>query len=86
MASLDTISISYSGKDYIAAVIPDVSKSGNKSIIIGYHSLGVVLYDDRGYVNEMAREIDEQIYAFVDDEIFALILEEFIGRKKILLD
>ena len=87
MASLDTISISYSGKDYIAAVIPDVSKRGNKSIIIGSHSLGVVLYDDdRGYVNEMAREIDEQIYAFVDDELFALSLEEFIGRKKILLD
>lgn len=87
MASLDTISISYSGKDYTAAVIPDVFMSGNISIIIGAHSLGVALYDDdRGYVNEMAREIDEQIYAFVDDELFALSLEEFIGRIKILLD
>lgn len=87
MASLDTISISYKGKGYTAAVIPDVFTSGNQSVLIGSHSLGVALYDDdKGYIDEMAREIDEQIYAFVDDELFALSLEEYIVRIKELLD
>lgn len=87
MASLETISISYNGKDYTAAVIPDVFTSGDQSLLIGSHSLGVALYDDdRGYVGDTAREIDEQIYAFVDDELFALRLEEFIERIKVLLD
>ena len=87
MASLDTISIPYKGKDYTVAVIPDVFTSGNQSILIGSHSLGAALYDDgSGYVDDMAREIDEQIYAFVDDELFALRLEEFIVRIKVHLD
>ena len=87
MASLETISISYNGKDYTAAVIPDVFTSGDQSLLIGSNSLGVALYDDdRGYVGDTAREIDEQIYAFVDDELFALRLEEFIERIKVLLD
>lgn len=87
MPSLETISISYNGKDYTAAVIPDVFTSGNQSLLIGSHSLGVALYDDdRGYVGDTAREIDEQIYAFVDDELFALRSEEFIVRIKALLD
>ena len=87
MASLDTISISYKGKYYSVAVIPDVFTSGYQSVLIGSHSLGVDLYDDdRGYFDEMAREIDERIYAFVDDKLFALNLEEFISRIKVLLD
>jgi len=87
MASLETISISYKGKDYTAAVIPDVFTSGNQNIIIGSHSLGVALYDgDRGYVDEMAREIDERIYAFSDDKLFVLCLEEFIAKIKVFLD
>ena len=87
MASLETISISYKGKDYTAAVIPDVFTSGNQNVLIGSHSLGVALYDDgKGYVDGEAREIDERIYAFVDDGLFALCLEEFIARVKALLD
>lgn len=87
MANLDTISISYKGKDYTAAVIPDIFTSGNQSVLIGSHSLGVALYDDdKGYIDGEAREIDERIYAFVDDELFALCLEEFIARIKVLLD
>ena len=87
MANLDTISISYKGKDYTAAVIPDVFTSGNQSVLIGSRSLGVALYDDgKGYVDGEAREIDEWIYAFVDDELFALCLEEFIARIKVFLD
>lgn len=87
MANLDAISISYRGKDYTAAVIPDVFTSVYQSVLIGSHSLGAALYDDdRGYVDDTAREIDENIYAFVDDELFALRLEEFIVRIKELLD
>lgn len=87
MANLDAILISYRGKDYTAAVIPDVFTSVYQSVLIGSHSLGAALYDDdRGYVDDTAREIDEKIYAFVDDELFALRLEEFIVRIKELLD
>ncbi len=46
MGILDTISISYSGKDYTAAVIPDVFTSGNRHVLIGTHSLETALYDD----------------------------------------
>lgn len=87
MADLETISISYKGKNYSAAVVPDVFTSGNQSILIGSHSLGTALYDnDRGYDDEIAKDIDEQIYAFVDDKLFGLSLEEFIQRIKLFLD
>ena len=87
MASLDTISISYRGKEYSAAFIPNVFTSDNQMILIGSHSLNVALYDDdKGYVDEEAREIDEQIYAFIDDDFFSLSLEKFIENAKSLLD
>lgn len=87
MASLDPISISYKGKDYSAAFIPDVFMSGNQCVLIGSHSLEVALFDDdTGYTDEIARIIDEQIYAFVDDELFALCLEDFIVNVKAFLD
>ena len=87
MASLDTISISYRGKEYSAAFIPNVFTSDNQMILIGSHSLNIALYDDdRGYVDEEAREIDEQVYAFIDDDFFSLCLEKFIEKAKALLD
>lgn len=87
MASLNTISISYRGKEYSAAIIPNVFTSDNQMILIGSHSLNVALYDDdKGYVDEEAREIDEQIYAFIDDDFFSLSLEKFIENVKALLD
>ena len=87
MASLDTISISYRGKEYSAAFIPNVFTSDNQMILIGSHSLNIALYDDdRGYVDEEAREIDEQVYAFIDDDFFSLSLEKFIEKAKALLD
>jgi hypothetical protein len=87
MANLGTISILYKGKEYSAAFIPNVFTSENQIILIGSHSLNVALYDvDKGYVEEEAREIDEQIYAFIDDNFFSLSLEEFIENAKALLD
>ena len=87
MVSLDTISISYRGKEYSAVFIPNVFTSDNQMILIGSHSLNVALYDDdKGYVDEEAREIDEQIYAYIDDDFFSLSLEKFIENAKALLD
>lgn len=87
MATLDTISISYKGKAYPATFIPDVFTSDNQKLLIGSHSLNVALYDeDKGYIDDEAREIDEQIYAFVDEAYFSLSLEKFIESVKVLLD
>lgn len=87
MTNLDTIPISYKGKAYLAAFIPDIFTSDNHKLLIGSHSLNVALYDDeKGYVDEEAREIDEQIYAFIDDEFYSLSLEEFIEKVKMFLD
>ena len=87
MASLDTILISYKDKEFLAAFIPDVFTGDNRKLLVGSHSLNVALYNDnKGYVDEEARDIDEQIYAFVDDEFFPLSLERFIEKVKTLLD
>ena len=87
MASLDTISISYRGKEYSAAFIPNIFTSDNQMILIGSHSLNVALYDDeKGYVGEEAKEIDEEIYAFIDDNFFFLSFEKFIEKAKASLD
>ena len=87
MANLGTISILYRGKEYSAAFIPNVFNTGNQTILIGSYSLNIALYnDDKGYVDEEAREIDEQIYAFIDDNFFSLSLEEFIENAKASLD
>ncbi len=87
MASLDTILISYKGKEFPAAYIPDVFTGDNREILIGSHSLNIALYDDdNGYDDEEAREIDERIYTFVDDEFFSLSFEQFIDNAKVLLD
>ena len=54
MASLDTISISYRGKEYSAAIIPNVFTSDNQTILIGSHSLNVAIHDDdKGYVDDI---------------------------------
>ncbi len=87
MASLDTIIISYRGNDFSTAIIPDVFNCDNQKILIGSHSLNAALYDDeKGYADEEARAIDEQLYAYIDDEYFSLGLEKFIENVKILLD
>ena len=86
MACLDTFSISFKGKECLAAYIPDVLNGDNRELLIGSHSLNVALYDDdKGYVDKEAKEIDEQIYAFIDDEFFFLSLEKFIEKVKVFL-
>ena len=87
MASLNTISLSYKGKDYPVVIIPGFFTSVNQRLLVGSHSLEVGLYDDdNGYVDEEAKEIDEQIYVFVDDNLFVLSSDKFIDIVKALLD
>ena len=87
MDCLDTISILYKGKSFPATFIPDVFTGDNQRLLIGSHSLDVALYDDdKGYADDEARVIDEQIYAFVNDDFFSLSLGDFIDTVKALLD
>ena len=87
MTSLDIIIISYKEKAFHAAFIPDIFTSEDQKLLIGSHSLNLALYDDdKGYIDEEAKIIDEQIYAFIDDEYFSLSSEEFIEKVKLFLD
>ena len=87
MARLDTISISFEGKDFSVAKIPNIFSDCNQRILIGPHSLNEALYNnDRGYVNGIACRIDEQIYAYLDDEFFSLSSERFLEKVKLYLD
>jgi hypothetical protein len=42
--------------------------------------------EDGAYTSELARGIDECIYAFIDDDFFNLSEEEFIEKVKKHLD
>ena len=87
MAKLDTVSVSYQGKDYMIARIPDVFTNTRNNIFIGPHSLSHALYDNHiGYADEDARSIDEQIYAYVDDIYFGLSHHDFMHKIQCLLD
>lgn len=87
MTKLNTISISCGGKDFFAALVPNIFLDGNQSILIGPNSLNKAIYDENnGYVDETARRIDEQIYAYIDDDYFSLSLEGFLEKVKFYLD
>lgn len=87
MNKIETISFIFEGKDYSVAIIPDVLAGTNQNILIGSHSLNIALYhEDKGYVNDDAKQIDEQIYAYVEDEYFSLPYESFLEQVKKWLD
>ena len=87
MKRLDIITYSFLGKEYKAANIPDVILWSNNRLLIGQQSLNLALYnDDNGYVEDMAKTIDEQIYAYIEDEYFTLNYDEFIEKVKMYLD
>ncbi len=55
--------------------------------MIGSHSLNIALYDDKnGYQDSTAEAIDEQIYAYLDDQYFSLDDNDFLSKVKELLD
>lgn len=87
MAKLDTVSFSFRGKDYLVASIPDIFLGGSKDVLIGPLSLNEALYDDdTGYVDERARYIDEQIYAYIDDDYLSLDIDIFLEKVQLYLD
>ena len=79
--------IIYDGKEYLVADIPDVINGSESRLLIGSHSLNIALYDDeRGYQDKTAEKIDEQIYAYLDDQYFSLDDNDFLSNVKDLLD
>lgn len=79
--------IAYDGKEYLVADIPDVITGSESRLLIGSHSLNVALYDDeKGYQDITAETIDEQIYAYLDDQYFSLGDNAFLSKVKDLLD
>lgn len=87
MARLDIIIHKYNGKNFQVTKIPDVFTHTERTLLIGSHSLGSAIYNDEiGYPDEKARCIDEQIYAYVDDEWFGYDFESFISHVLDCLD
>lgn len=88
MAKLATYNYSYQGKDYKVAEVPDVfSLDNNRTIKIGSHSLSFALFkEETGYIDDEARIIDEEIYAYLDDSLFNQDLEAFLSIVKLQLD
>ena len=79
--------IAYDGKEYLVADIPDVITGSESRLLIGSHSLNVALYDDeKGYQDITAETIEEQIYAYLDDQYFSLGDNAFLSKVKDLLD
>ena len=79
--------ITYDGKEYLVADIPDVITDSKSRVLIGSHTLNVALYDEeKGYHDSIAEAIDEQIYAYMDDKYFSLEDNGFLSKVKELLD
>lgn len=79
--------ISYDGKEYFVADIPDVISGSDSRLLIGSHALNIVLYDEeKGYHDSIAEALDEQIYAYMDDKYFSLEDNSFLSIVKELLD
>ena len=72
MENLETQTYNYKCNDYVVAMIPDVFTNRKNGLLkIGPQSLNSALYDEElGYDSDRAKSIDEQIYAYVDDNLF----------------
>jgi len=87
MAKLNIFSIKYKGTDYRVTEVPDVFTHQESSLLIGSHALNSAVYDDeKGYPDVEARRIDEQIYAYAEDECFNLDYENFVKWVQRYLD
>lgn len=87
MAIVQVYTLTYNGREYLVADIPDVFTNSQCRRLIGSNSLNAVLYDDEhGYHDSTAEEIDEQIYAYLDDHYFSLRERDFLAIVKKLLD
>ena len=73
----------YDGKEYLVADIPDVIFGSESRLFIGSYTLNIALYDDeKGYKCHIAEEIDEQIYAYLDDHYFMLEDNDFLKKEE----
>ena len=87
MTKLETVSFVFNDKEYLVANIPDVIFNSDKRLLIGSHSMNVALYDDeKGYISNEARYLDEQIYAYIDDVYFSMDYEQFLKNVLMYLD
>lgn len=88
MKLLDSFTITYRQREYPAAEIPNIFINNlNEKITIAAHSLNIALFDDEtAYTDSEARYIDEQIYAFINDDFFKLEYNEFIKKALSFLD
>lgn len=84
---VNVYTIAFGGREYLVADIPDVITDSESRLLIGTHSLNNALYDDKnGYIDSTAESIDEQIYAYIDDQYFTLGYSDFLAKIKELLD
>lgn len=87
MTKLDTLSISFQSKEYLVAIIPDIISDGNHELFIGPQSLNNALYNDAiGYSDSAASDIDEKIYAYIEDDYFSLSFDDFLKKVNYYLD
>lgn len=88
MKKIETLTYNYNDKDYLVAVVPDIfTYRKGEQLKIGPSSLNSALYDDKlGYDSDRARSIDEQIYAYVDDNLFDCDIDLFTAEIKRILD
>lgn len=79
--------VTYKEQCYPIAEIPNYFSEFGDNVTIGSESLNKELYDDeKGYTDEEAQEIDESIYAYLDDNYFQLDMQSFIKEAKLSLD
>jgi len=88
MQSLDILKIEYNNSYYHAVEIPDIfTGDSSRPLLIGANSLNTALYNDaKGYADAKGQYIDEQVYAFVDDEFFSLSYPAFLSKVRECLD
>ena len=79
--------LKYDGNSYFIAEVPDVITGSELRLLIGSHSLNIALYDEeKGYHDRTAESIDEQIYAYLEDDCFLLEDDDFLSKVQMLLD
>ena len=70
----------YKGRNYPIAIIPDEEiKMERKNCFALYN-------EEEGYPDKEAEYLDEQIYAFMDEDYFNLSLDDFISVTKRYID
>ncbi len=81
MSKLETFEMEYKGRKYLATEVENIfdPDSCEENVIFASTRLSDELIDEHGdYRDDSAESVDNDIYAYVDDEYFSLSKEEFI--------